>query len=278
MKKKQIAQPPEVPLLDYYTTESRKRYSSGVEGIIDFGRCLIEAKSKLLPADWKRFTETDRCPVSLTVATRYMRIAESPHILNAENWTRLPIGWNLLYQISLLTQEQFDNGIQHEQITPTVTLKKLRELAGNSHKTKTRRQILPEMKAAPTSDPVELKELGALLPEPENREQNMPTTSKEPNPRKSTLQEPGIASSVVIKTVEAPASAQPEPATSARKAPTTSRSKQRDNGIATPETFRLIIVLHGAAASQVNALRAEIDQMLSKLSFNKPEVYLDNAA
>lgn len=118
----------EANLLAYYTVEAPKRYSEGIGGIIGFGLFLIEAKAKLTPAEWQTFTTTDNCPVSATVASRYMTIAEDKRITKRDNWPLFPMSWGALYEISLLTDKQFKRGLRDKTISPDVTIKEIRSL------------------------------------------------------------------------------------------------------------------------------------------------------
>ena len=124
-------------LLEHYTTESRQRYSETIEGIVSLGKCLIEAKARLSPESWKLFTETDRCPVTNSVACRFMRIAQNQNIVNRDNWLFLPLGWNVLYEIALLTNDQFENGIRQHKITSGARIDDIRQLADRADNSST---------------------------------------------------------------------------------------------------------------------------------------------
>jgi hypothetical protein len=150
-------------LLEHYSTESRRLYSHTIEGFISLGRCLIEAKEKLSGPGWKTFTSTDRCPVSYTVATRYMKIAENPNITDPANWISLPITWNVLYEISILTDEQFNDGMRQQTITREARIDDIRILAGKPPHSATRRQITQEEIQQPVPDSEEIDNLAALF-------------------------------------------------------------------------------------------------------------------
>jgi hypothetical protein len=122
----------EKDLVGDYLAEIMKRHSAmyqeTMSSILAFGQSMIEAKGKLLPSDWKLLTESNGFPVEYTVACRYMKIAESPHITNEKNWPRLPLCYNALYEISLLTEAQFEREMELGHIHPEATTRQLHQL------------------------------------------------------------------------------------------------------------------------------------------------------
>jgi hypothetical protein len=135
-------------LLKQYSRECYACYSDTIDGFVSLGRCLIEAKSKLSAQAWVRFTSTEQCPVSYTVATRYMKIAENDNIASPEHWLSLPLKWNVLYEISLLTKQQFDEGIEKGIIKRAARIDDIRLLAGKKPRA-VKKEAPPQAPEAP---------------------------------------------------------------------------------------------------------------------------------
>lgn len=231
--------PSEDQLLEHFTAECRQRYSESIEGIINLGLCLIEAKSELSGASWKQLCqERDRCPVSETVATRFMKIAQNRNILKREIWLFLPLGWNVLYEISLLTDEQFDNGIRQNKITPEATMDDIRLLRNKEPHSAARRaeKERSQVEAPAVTDPEEVAELAALL----------------------THTEPAVATD------------EEQGRTAAESQQTTSANATRSPA---GRKYRLVVMFRADSAEQVETLKHEIERELERFSFAEVDVY-----
>jgi hypothetical protein len=160
---------PEESLLDHYIGVIAKRHSTLSTGtialVIDFGLTLREANSTLSPAEWKSLTNSDRFPVEYSVACRYMKIAETPHITNEKNWPRLPMYYNALYEVSLLTESQFETGWRLGFIHAEATTRQIHSLRANptgSVSVKKRTATEPLTKS-PKATSAEIEQLASVL-------------------------------------------------------------------------------------------------------------------
>jgi hypothetical protein len=88
-----------------------------LENILGVGKLLIAAKDTLPHGQWLILVKKE-LPFGPTVAQRLMRIAKDARLTNAAHAPHLPPCWTVLYEISRLSDAQFEWGIEHHAIHP----------------------------------------------------------------------------------------------------------------------------------------------------------------
>lgn len=148
----------------------------------------------------------------------------------------------MLYEISLLTGEQFDNGIRQHTITPEATIDDIRLLRNKVPHSAGRRAEVerPQVDVPPPSDPEEVAELATLL----------------------THAEPVVTSSA----------AQAQRVTEAPQAPTANATQSRAG-----RTYRLVVIVHADSREIVQAFKQEIERDLGRFPFAEPQVEIYDA-
>lgn len=95
-----------------------------VEGIVNAGRELAEAKSEVAHGEW--LPMLDEIGISQQDANMYMRIAEN---LKSRKFRDLPASPTALLALSRMDPSDIEAGIQSGAITPKTTIKEAREYA-----------------------------------------------------------------------------------------------------------------------------------------------------
>lgn len=87
------------------------------EGVIECGRLLIEAKSKLQHGEWLHLIDSD-LPFKVNTAQRLMKIANDERITNATHAPYLPRSRETLYELTKLSDDDFKQKIADGTINP----------------------------------------------------------------------------------------------------------------------------------------------------------------
>jgi hypothetical protein len=108
---------------EYYAERIGEEYRRTQESAAMIGRLLIEAKASLPHGEWGKLTgETsmDGCgmlPFSGRAARMFMAIARHPRIGNRKHASDLPASWMTQYELTRLTDEQWERGLTTHPIT-----------------------------------------------------------------------------------------------------------------------------------------------------------------
>jgi len=100
-----------------------------VPSIFEVGSLLEGAKAELRHGDWVAMVKAD-LPISRSTANKLMKVATCNHIRNAEHVPHLPAHWGTLFELTLLTAEQFEHGIRTGAINPKIQRKDVKALRG----------------------------------------------------------------------------------------------------------------------------------------------------
>jgi hypothetical protein len=93
------------------------------------------AASELKHGEWIAMINSD-LPFTRSTANKLMKIATCDHIRNAEHVPHLPVHWGTLHDLTLLTEEQFERGIESGAINPKMQRKDVKALRGEQPKAK----------------------------------------------------------------------------------------------------------------------------------------------
>jgi len=99
-------------------------WQKSVEGIIEVGRLLIEAKAELAHGSFERMIETE-LPFSTSKARMLMAIAAHPRLANRERVHALPPSWGTLYELTKLDHESFALAEKEGLIRPDLERKEV---------------------------------------------------------------------------------------------------------------------------------------------------------
>jgi Protein of unknown function (DUF3102) len=92
-------------------------WRGAVEGVLETGRLLTEAKAALPHGAFTAMIETD-LPFKPSTAQRLMRIAADERLSNPAHVQHLPPHWGTLYELTKLSNEQFEAGLASGGIHP----------------------------------------------------------------------------------------------------------------------------------------------------------------
>jgi hypothetical protein len=100
-----------------------------VPSIFEVAALLESAQAELRKRDWTAMVRND-LPFSRSTATKLVKIAKCDHLRNSDHGPNLPACWRTLYEMTLLTPQQFEHGIKIGIIGPKTKrahIKALRE-------------------------------------------------------------------------------------------------------------------------------------------------------
>jgi hypothetical protein len=106
-------------------------WRKSVEAILEAGRLLIEAKAALPHGSFLYMVDSE-LPFKRSTAFRLMTIAADPRLTNGAHVQHLPPHWGTLYELTKLTDEQFEarlatGGIHPEMERRDVVVAAIRE-------------------------------------------------------------------------------------------------------------------------------------------------------
>ena len=101
--------------------------------IFEVASLLESARAELRRGDWISMIKAD-LPFGRSMANKLMKIGSCDHLRNAEHVPHLPAHWGTLFELTLLTVEQFNHGITTGAINPKMQRKDVKALRGDGQK------------------------------------------------------------------------------------------------------------------------------------------------
>ena len=95
-------------------------WNKSLEGIFEAGRFLAESKSELAHGEFMAMVKDDLC-FGQSTAAKLMKVARDPRITNSEFVPNLPPSWGTLHELTKLSDEQFEGGLESGLINPNMT-------------------------------------------------------------------------------------------------------------------------------------------------------------
>lgn len=92
-----------------------------VEGIVSAGKHLIAAKADVQHGEWLPLLE--QIGISHSAAKKLMAVGRNAELSNGSSSNHLPASLDALYQLSRLSPEVIESGIEHGDIHPAMTIK-----------------------------------------------------------------------------------------------------------------------------------------------------------
>lgn len=116
--------PTSVWTVETWTTRIAASWRQGFLAILEVGKLLGRAKSELPHGEWETMCK-EKLPFSHSTAQRLMAIADDARISNPAHVQHLPPHWGTLYELTKLSDEEFEKGIQAGAIRPDMERKAL---------------------------------------------------------------------------------------------------------------------------------------------------------
>ncbi|MBF0214857.1 MAG: DUF3102 domain-containing protein [Magnetococcales bacterium] len=113
--------------VDDFAAWITQSWRESMEGIMETGRRLIEAKKTLPHGEFDAMIES-QLPFSRVTALRLRRIAESDRFSNVSPVKHLPTSYSVLYEMLALPQEDFDRLLDSGAINKDTTRNEIIEL------------------------------------------------------------------------------------------------------------------------------------------------------
>lgn len=98
-----------------------------VQGVLDAGRHLREAKEQLGHGEWEPWLQAE-VGITRQSAARLMEVSRHPAISNGTHVFQLPPSWGTLYELSRLDPPQLEQAIADGEVTPTLERKAAKAL------------------------------------------------------------------------------------------------------------------------------------------------------
>jgi hypothetical protein len=102
----------------------RQRWCDGVASIIECGKLLTAAKEALPHGEFGKMIESD-LPFGPSTAQRLMAIGADRRITNPAHVQHLPPHWGTLYELTKLTDDEFEKAVEAKAIHPELERKAL---------------------------------------------------------------------------------------------------------------------------------------------------------
>lgn len=112
---------------DHYAGRICTAWSKTIEGILDTGNALIEAKAELRFGHFEHLVK-ERCPFGARSAQRLMAVAHHEVISNATHGSGLPASWRTLYELSKFEPRELNHAISNHWVKPDMSRKDVPDL------------------------------------------------------------------------------------------------------------------------------------------------------
>lgn len=100
-----------------WAEQINSEWRKSLQSIIETGRILLEAKASLMHGSFEAMCQTS-LDFSPRVAQRLMAIARDNRLSNPTHASHLPKAWTTLYELTTLTDEEFERAIADDIINP----------------------------------------------------------------------------------------------------------------------------------------------------------------
>ena len=110
-----------------YADRIRTAWSKTIEGILEVGQALIEAKVELRHGRFEHLVK-EWCPFGARSAQSLMAIARHEVISNTKYVSHLPASWGTLYDLSKFKPRELNYVLQHHWLKPDIPRKDVPDL------------------------------------------------------------------------------------------------------------------------------------------------------
>ena len=91
-------------LREYHANRINESWRKSVDGIIETGQRLLDAKADIADGEWESFVVT-WLDFGTRSAQQLMVVAQSPRLADRRNKLRLPASWGTLYELATLDED-----------------------------------------------------------------------------------------------------------------------------------------------------------------------------
>lgn len=115
--------------IEKYCADIKAAHEASVEGVIQMGKIIIEAKDELGDT-FKTLQERLKEVIgySSTVLSNLTTIAKKEALADSAHWCYLPTGYNTLYQLALVEDSKLVGAIMNGEVNPGMTLAEAKAL------------------------------------------------------------------------------------------------------------------------------------------------------
>lgn len=124
---------PNVLSPDKWARRIATAWQKQVPSIFEVAALLESAQAELRKADFSKMVR-NHLPFGRSTATKLIAIAKCDHLRNSEHVPHLPANWGTLFELTLLTEEQFQRGIASHKISLKTQRKDVKALRGDQPK------------------------------------------------------------------------------------------------------------------------------------------------
>lgn len=152
MKHASVTRLPNVAGREKWVERINAAWRESLPSIFETGNLLESAKAELIRGEWTVMVK-EELPFSRMTAHMLMAIALNDNLRNVNHGLHLPVSWRTLYELTKLTDEQFEAGIKSRAINPKMERKDVNELRGIEPKERKKKdQELPHTSGEWISD------------------------------------------------------------------------------------------------------------------------------
>jgi hypothetical protein len=124
------------------------RWRTSIESIIETGQLLIDSKLSLEHGQFEAMIEV-QLPFSSSTARRLMAIASDKRISDRAHVNVLPASWGTLYELTKLSDEEFEGAIEKKIIRPDMERAEVALLRPSQSESNQRQTASPDTMPAP---------------------------------------------------------------------------------------------------------------------------------
>ncbi len=135
-------------------------WRASVEGIIEAGRLLTEARHAIGHGNWQEMCEKE-LPFTPRTAQMLMAIAKDPRLTNPKRVSLLPPNWGTLYELTKLEDDQFEAKVEDGTIRPDMERRDI------SQSMKAERRATREQTLGKTQSMLPGHKFGVVVADPE---------------------------------------------------------------------------------------------------------------
>jgi hypothetical protein len=154
----QVVKLPNAQSRQQWVERVKKAWRGQLANIFETGNLLEGAKAELEHGEWKALFVNNEMPFDLSTANRLIAISNNDTLRNEALAPLLPISWSILYELTKLTDEQFETGLTSRTINARMSKKDAKALRGIEPKQRKEKEQpkLASQQVEPASEPKDL--------------------------------------------------------------------------------------------------------------------------
>jgi N6-adenosine-specific RNA methylase IME4 len=145
-----------------YAKQIQHAVSESVRSFVECGRLLSEVKAELDRGEFTEWVESE-LPFGIRTAQRLMAVAADKRISKATHGSHLPASWHTLYEITKLSDSEFNARLRDGTISPETERSTITAITKRDGRVKREAELASKITALPD------KKFGVILADPEWR-------------------------------------------------------------------------------------------------------------